>query len=153
MDETVPLMVDDENKSDSKIVPIKKVVVKKEVSKKITKEEESEKVENKINMGLLNQKIKENQTYEVREILNKNPNALSMVEESEKKLLYIGPNGWRVIDIIEGLRNKHLREKEVIAHLQAAKLPYKMYSYEEIQMLLKHKLPYKVINTMMNLSR
>ncbi len=100
------------------------------------------------NIGLLTQKIKEHKTREARNILNKHPQALGMVGESDEKLLYFGPAGWRVIDIVEGLRNGRLREKSVVAHIRKAKFPYKKFTYEEIQVLLKHKLPYRVINTM-----
>jgi LAS superfamily LD-carboxypeptidase LdcB len=131
-----------------------KIVVKKDPSKKANKvslvpEAEAE----TLNIDELNQKVKANKTREVREILNTNPKALDLVQESDNKLFYVGPNGWRVIDIIEGLRNKRLHEKEIIEHIKAAQLPYKKYSYEEIQVLLKQKIPFKVINTMMTVSK
>lgn len=131
-----------------------KIVVKKDTTKKSNKaatvtESEMETV----NIDELNQKVKANKTREVREILNANPKALDFVPESDNKLFYVGPNGWRVIDIIEGLRNKRLHEKEIIAHIKEANLPYKKYSYEEIQALLKQKIPFKVINTMMTVSK
>lgn len=105
------------------------------------------------NIGLLTQKIKKHKTREARDILNKYPQALGMVEESNEKLLYFGPAGWRVIDIVEGLRNGRLREKSVVTHIKKAKSPYKKFTYEEIQVLLKHKLPYRVINTMIVVTR
>ncbi|MBN2870354.1 MAG: hypothetical protein JXK04_05310 [Campylobacterales bacterium] len=104
-------------------------------------------------IDLLQKKIKEHKTREAREILNKHPQALGMVEESDEKLLYFGPAGWRVIDIVEGLRNGRLREKSVVTHIKKAKSPYKKFTYEEIQVLLKHKLPYRVINTMIVVTR
>lgn len=123
----------------------KKPIPKKELPKKV--EMTNADVEN------LKKKINENKTREVREILNENPQALEAIQSSNKKLLYIGPKGWRVIDIIEGLRNKKLKEKQVIAHIKGANIPYKVFTYGEIQILLEHKMPYKVINTMMNISR
>jgi hypothetical protein len=131
-----------------------KIIVKKDSSKKggkasLVSEAEIETV----SIDELNQKVKANKTREVREILNANPKVFELVQESDNKLFYVGPNGWRVIDIIEGLRNKRLHEKEIIAHIKEANLPYKKYSYEEIQVLLKQKIPFKVINTMMTVSK
>lgn len=131
-----------------------KIVVKKDLSKKggkasLVGDAESDTV----NIDELNQKVKANKTREVREILTTNPKALELVQESDNKLFYVGPNGWRVIDIIEGLRNKRLHEKEIIVHIKEANMPYKKYSYEEIQVLLKQKIPFKVINAMMTVSK
>ncbi len=145
-----------EKKVEAKKNPIVKIVVKKDTTKKpnkITLTTEADANKSEIVIKELSQKIKESKTREVREILNANPKAIDMVEESDKKLLYVGPSGWRVIDIIEGLRNGRLHQKEVVAHIKAAQLPYKKYSYEEIQLLLKQKLPFKVINTMMTVSK
>jgi hypothetical protein len=131
-----------------------KIVVKKDTTKKSNKAASvTESEMETVNIDELNQKVKANKTREVREILNANPKALDFVPESDNKLFYVGPNGWRVIDIIEGLRNKRLHEKEIIAHIKEANLPYKKYSYEEIQALLKQKIPFKVINTMMTVSK
>jgi len=145
-----------EKKVEPKKNPPAKTVGKKDATKKSNKtslnnETDTDKSESAIKE--LNQKVKESKTREVREILNANPKAIDMIEESEKKLLYVGPSGWRVIDIIEGLRNGRLREKEIVSHIKAAKLPYKNYSYDEIQALLKQKIPFKVINTMMTVSK
>lgn len=152
---SVPV-VPTEKKVESKKNPSVKTVVKKDTAKKSNKtslnnEADTDKSESDIKE--LNQKVKESKTREVRDILNANPKALDMVEESDNKLFYVGPNGWRVIDIIEGLRNKRLHEKEIITHIKEANLPYKKYSYEEIQVLLKQKIPFKVINTMMTVSK
>jgi hypothetical protein len=131
-----------------------KIVVKKDTTKKGNKAVSVTEPEMEtLNIDELNQKVKANKTREVREILNTNPKALDLVQESDNKLFYVGPNGWRVIDIIEGLRNKRLHEKEIVAHIKAAQLPYKKYSYDEIQLLLKLKVPFKVINTMMMVSK
>lgn len=145
-----------EKKVEAKKNPSAKSIGKKDATKKSNKislnnEADTDKSESDIKE--LNQKVKESKTREVREILNANPKAFDMVEESDNKLLYFGPSGWRVIDIIEGLRNGRLHEKEVVAHIKSAKLPYKKYSYEEIQLLLKQKIPFKVINAMMGVSR
>lgn len=151
--EPLPL-VQPERVSVPKKSPTNKIVVKKDPSKKANKVSPAPEAESEtLNIDELNQKVKANKTREVREILNTNPKAINMVDESDKKLLYVGPNGWRVIDIIEGLRNKRLHEKEIVAHIKAAQLPYKKYSYEEIQFLLKQKIPFKVINTMMTVSK
>jgi hypothetical protein len=138
---------------------VKKPIVNTKVTKKSTKSTMHEDItvnEADINATViedLDQKIHENKTREVREILKENPKAIEAVGNSSNKLLYIGPSGWRVIDIIEGFRNKKLDEKSVVAHIKEAKNPYKVYTYEEIQILLKNKVPYKVINAMMIVSR
>lgn len=142
-----------EKTAENKKSPSNKVASKKELSKKSNKTSLSSEAEIEINIDELNQKVKENKTREVREILHANPKAFDMIEESDNKLFYVGPSGWRVIDIIEGLRNKRLNQKEIIKHIQAAKSPYKMYTYHEIQVLLKNKIPFRVINTMMTVSK
>jgi hypothetical protein len=138
--------------------PVKKPIVNTKVAKKNTKSSVQEDTTNDADINAtvienLNQKIHENKTREVREILKENPKAIEAVGNSFNKLFYIGPSGWRVIDIIEGFRNKKLDEKIVVAHIKEAKIPYKVYTYEEIQILLKNKIPYKVVNAMMIVSR
>jgi len=142
-----------EKVSENKKNPSNKTTSKKDLSKKTDKTSVTTESEAEINIDELNQKVKEYKTREVREILNTNPKAFEMIKESDKKLYYVGPSGWRVIDIIEGLRNKRLHQKEIINHIKTAKLPYKMYTYHEIQVLLKNKIPFRVINTMMTVSK
>jgi hypothetical protein len=146
-----PLVV--EKVPENKKNPSNKTTSKKDLSKKTDKNSITTEPELEINIDELNQKVKTYKTREVREILNANPKAFEMIKESDNKLYYVGPSGWRVIDIIEGLRNKRLNQKEIINHIQAAKLPYKMFTYHEIQVLLKNKIPFRVINTMMTVSK
>ncbi|MDD2837356.1 MAG: hypothetical protein PHX59_00215 [Sulfuricurvum sp.] len=97
--------------------------------------------------------VKTNQTRSVRNLLDKNPDAIRFINIEDKKIFYIGPKDWRVIDLIEGFRNKKLAIKPVITHIKKQKIPYKKFTYDEIQLLAKHKLPLKVINAMMTVSQ
>lgn len=101
----------------------------------------------------LNRKVSMNQTAAVRKVLQTNPAAFESIRDEKKKLLYVGPSGWRVIDVIERLRNRKISQKGAIEHIKNAKQSYRVFTYEEIQFLLEHKLPYKVINTMMTISK
>ncbi|MDD2830251.1 MAG: hypothetical protein PHW18_11820 [Sulfuricurvum sp.] len=148
----IPVMIEKKDEID---IPKKQITKKQVPNKKVTKKDETNE-ESEVTTTVienLNQKMSENKTREVREILKENPKAIEAVGNSSNKLFYIGPSGWRVIDIIEGFRNKKLQEKLVVAHIKESKIPYKVYTYEEIQILLKNKIPYKVINAMMIVSR
>lgn len=118
----------------------KKTVVAKSPKEKFDSEE-------------LNRYVVRNQTAAVRKILDANPSAFDAIHDENKKLLYVGPAGWRVIDVIEKLRNKKINTNGAIAHIQSAKKPYKNFTYEEIKYLQEYKLPLKVIKAMIKASK
>ncbi len=70
-----------------------------------------------------------------------------------KKLKDIGPNEWTVNDIIKKVKYGKVPEKEVIEHILSVRLPYKKFNYDEIQIMLKCGLSYKIINSMIVVSK
>jgi hypothetical protein len=102
--------------------------------------------------AMLKQMISRYETRGIRAYLNENPQALALIEDPKQQLRYIGPNGWRVLDIIEKLRNERLGEKEIILHITKAALPYKKYSNDEIKTLVGYGISYKIINAMLSVT-
>ena len=100
----------------------------------------------------LNKMIKGHETKGIRNFLNEHPDAINLIKDSNQRLRYIGPSKWRVIDIADKIRLKEVSDEEVVKHIATAKLPYKKFTQEEIAMLTRYGLSYKIINTMMNVS-
>jgi hypothetical protein len=70
-----------------------------------------------------------------------------------KKLKDIGPSDWTVNDIIKKIKYGKIPEKDVVEHIMNAKAPYKKFNYDEIQIMLKCGLSYKIINSMIVVSK
>lgn len=102
--------------------------------------------------AMLKQMISRYETRGIRTYLNEHPQALALIDDPKQQLRYVGPNGWRVLDIIEKLRNERQSEKEIILHIINAALPYKKFSNEEIKMLVSYGLSYKIINAMLSVT-
>lgn len=102
--------------------------------------------------AMLKQMISRYETRGIRAYLNEHPQALALIDDPKQQLRYVGPNGWRVLDIIEKLRNERQSEKEIILHITNAALPYKKFSNEEIKMLVSYGLSYKIINAMLSVT-
>lgn len=96
--------------------------------------------------------IAKHETIGVRNFLNKYPEAIVLIGDSRQQLRYVGPSGWRIMDIAEGLARGVLKEEEVIAHIDAAALPYKRFSEDEIRIILHYGISNKIITSMMNAS-
>lgn len=102
--------------------------------------------------AMLKQMISRYETQGIRAYLKEHPDALALIEDPKQQLRYVGPNGWRVMDIIEKLRNERLSEKEIILHITKAALPYKKFSTEEIKTLVSYGISYKIIHAMMSVT-
>lgn len=102
--------------------------------------------------AMLKQMISRYETRGIRAYLNEHPHALALIDDPKQQLRYVGPNGWRVLDIIEKLRNERQSEKEIILHITNAALPYKKFSNEEIKTLVSYGISYKIIDAMINVT-
>jgi hypothetical protein len=105
--------------------------------------------------GEMREKLKKmisgHETKAIRTFLNENIHAIDLIEESQR-LRYIGPANWRVIDIVDKIKQDKLPEEKIIDHIAVAQLPYKKFTQEEISLLLRYGLSYKIINAMINVS-
>ncbi len=126
-----------------KIPKEKEMVVEKKISSSLSEDEMREKLKKMING---------HETKAIRNFLNDNPHAITLIEDNNQRLRYVGPPDWRVIDITEKMKRGGVSEKEILNHITVAKLPYKQFTHEEIAILVRYGLSYKIINTMMNVS-
>ena len=105
--------------------------------------------------GEMREKLKKmisgHETKAIRTFLNEIIHAIDLIEESQR-LRYIGPANWRVIDIVDKIKQDKLPEEKIIDHIAVAQLPYKKFTQEEISLLLRYGLSYKIINAMINVS-
>ncbi|MGA9047086.1 ankyrin repeat domain-containing protein [Sulfuricurvum sp.] len=102
--------------------------------------------------AMLKQMISRYETQGIRAYLNEHPHALALIDDPKQQLRYVGPKGWRVLDIIEKRKKEHLSEKEIILHITKAALPYKKFSNEEIKTLVSYGISYKIINAMIGVT-
>lgn len=65
----------------------------------------------------------------------------------------IGPHGWTVGDIIKKIKYQKMGDAEIVRHINTAKLPYKKFNYEEINILLGEGISYKILNAMIKISK
>ncbi len=89
------------------------------------------------------------ETRGIRNYLDQYPQAIGAIGDSKQRLRYLGPSGWRVIDIVENIDHKKMSEKSIIDHLQTNNIFYKKFTQEEITILLRYGFSHKLINTMM----
>jgi hypothetical protein len=129
--------------SSGKTTGEKEVSANQKATKSLSNSEMSEK---------LNKMIKGHETKGIRNFLNENPDAIDLIKDSNQRLRYVGPSNWRVIDIADKIRLKEVSEQDIIKHISTAKLPYKKFTQDEIILLTRYGLSYKIINTMMNVS-
>lgn len=148
--EAKPIIVQSNLKKD----PSKKIVDKtaKKVRAIVSNEIKNEEENLTVDTETLNNLVLSNQTRAVRTLLDQSPEAVHKIASKERKIYYLGPSGWRVIDLIEGFRNKELNEKAVIARIKSVKAPYKRFSYNEIRFLASQKIPLRVINAMIHVT-
>ena len=122
----------------NKSVIISKAVVKKVPSKVLVKE------------AVQAKEIKEKKTetiqFSVNETLSKSASSVVTLKE-------VGPKGWTVGDIAKKVKYQKLSEKVILKYILSVKAPYKKFSYDEIQTMIGWGLSYKIINTMMMVSK
>lgn len=113
-------------------------------SSKITKEEASIR---------LKKMIAGRETMGIRNFLNEFPHAIEYIEEPMQRIRYVGPSGWRVIDIIENMGRGKYKESDVVNHIMTAKLPYKQFSPDEIKMLTRYGITPSIIDAMVKVTK
>lgn len=131
-------------------VKIEPVVEVKEAAAVIAIEKASPKISDAQASATLKRLIAKHETIGVRNFLNEHPETIALISDSRQQLRYVGPSGWRIMDIAEGLARGVLKEEEVIAHIDTAALPYKPFSEDEIRIILHYGISNKIISSMMN---
>lgn len=128
-----------------KIEPV--VVVKEAMAEKA-----SPKISDAQASATLKRLIAKHETIGVRNFLNQHPEAISLISDARQQLRYVGPNGWRIMDIAEGVTRGVLKEKDVIEHIITSNLPYKKFSEDEIRIISHYGISNKIIDAMVNVT-
>ncbi len=133
-------------------VKIEPVVVVKEAAAVIAIEKVSPKISDAQASATLKRLIARHETIGVRNFLNEHPESISLITDPRQQLRYVGPNGWRIMDIAEGLTRGVLKEKDAIEHIIASNLPYKKFSEDEIRIISHYGISNKIIDAMVNVT-
>jgi hypothetical protein len=96
--------------------------------------------------------IHRHETRGIRSYLDKYPQAIALIKDLKQQFRYIGPSGWRVIDIVEKMEYEKMQDKTLIEHIKSNGLLYKKFTQEEIAILLRYGFSHKVINAMMQVN-
>lgn len=102
--------------------------------------------------AVLNRLMSKHETLAVRSFLNEHPEMISLISDPRQQLRYIGPAGWRVMDIAEALTRGVLKEKEIIDHIETSALPYKKFTEDEIRIISHYGISTKIINAMITVT-
>jgi hypothetical protein len=101
---------------------------------------------------VLERLMSKHETLAIRTFLNEHPETISLINDPRQQLRYIGPSGWRVMDIAEGLTRGVFKEKEIIEHIETAALPYKYFTEDEIRIVAHYGISVKIINSMISVT-
>lgn len=102
--------------------------------------------------AILQRLMSKHETLAVRAFLNEHPEAITLINEPRQQLRYVGPRGWRIMDIAEGITRGVLKEKEVIEHIQTAGLPYKHFTEDDIRIISHYGISIKIIKAMISVT-
>ena len=102
--------------------------------------------------AILNRLMSKHETLAVRNFLNEHPEMISLISDPRQQLRYVGPAGWRIMDIAEALSRGVLKEKEIIDHIEASSLPYKKFTEDEIRIISHYGISIKIINAMITVT-
>jgi len=102
--------------------------------------------------AILNRLMSKHETLAVRTFLNEHPEMITLISDPRQQLRYVGPAGWRIMDIAEALSRGVLKEKEIIDHIEASSLPYKKFTEDEIRIISHYGISIKIINTMITVT-
>lgn len=100
----------------------------------------------------LERMMSKHETLGIRNYLNQYPEMIKLITDSKQQLRYIGPNGWRIMDLAEGLTRGTLNEKEVIEHIESSALPYKQFTDDEKRIVVHYGISEKIINAMIRVT-
>lgn len=101
---------------------------------------------------VLKRLMSKHETLAVRTFLNEHPEAITLISDPRQHLRYVGPSGWRIMDIAEGLTRGVLKEKEIIEHIETASLPYKYFTEDEIRIISHYGISIKIIKAMISVT-
>lgn len=93
------------------------------------------------------------ETMGIRNFLNEFPYAIEYIEEPMQRIRYVGPSGWRIIDIIENMGRGRYKESDVVHHIMTAQLPYKQFTPDEFKMLSRYGLSPSIIDAMVKVTK
>lgn len=143
------------NKKEVKIpkpVKIEPAVVVKEVVNEPVIEKKPPAISDIEARATLERLMSKHETLAVRTFLNEHPEAINLISDPRQQLRYVGPAGWRIMNIAEGLTRGVLNEKEIVEHIQTSLLPYKHFTEDEIRIISHYGISMKIINTMMSVT-
>ena len=96
--------------------------------------------------------MSKHETLAVRTFLNEHPEAIAFIDDPRQQLRYIGPSGWRIMDIAEALTRGVLKENDIINHIKTSSLPYKKFTEDEIRIISHYGISIKIINEMISVT-
>lgn len=102
--------------------------------------------------AILNRLMSKHETLAIRSFLNEHPQAIALISDTRQQLRYVGPPGWRIMDIAEGISRGVLKEKEIIEHIETASMPYKNFTEDEIRIITHYGISIKIINAMISVT-
>lgn len=102
--------------------------------------------------AILKRLMSKHETLAVRSFLNEHPQMITLIADARQQLRYIGPSGWRIMDIVEQTSRGLLKEQEVIDHIETSALPYKKFSEDEIRIISHYGISNKIINAMISVT-
>jgi hypothetical protein len=103
--------------------------------------------------AVLKRLMSKHETLAIRTFLNEHPESITLISDPRQQLRYVGPSGWRIMDIAEGLTRGVLNEKEIIEHIETTSLPYKHFTEDELRIISHYGISIKIINTMISVTR
>ena len=148
---TVPV----ENKSVVIVKPLVEVipaVIVKPLVKAPVIEKKSPVISEIESSAILKRLMSKHETLAVRTFLNEHPEAIVLISDPRQQLRYVGPSGWRIMDIAEGLTRGALNEKEIIEHIESSSLQYKHFTEDEIRIISHYGISINIINAMISVS-
>ena len=99
----------------------------------------------------VNSYIKKNDLKGLKTYTEENPSAVYYIKDKTIRLMLTGPKGMKVGDIRKLIKDKR-SDYIIISLIKRVKSPYKEFTLEEIDLLLKMKLSDKIISAMMDVT-
>lgn len=130
--------------------PVKEIVPQEPKHQSIRIQEVSPIVIPKDAQEVLNGMIARRETKGIRNYLDNNPQAIVLITDPKQQLRYIGPSGWRVIDIVEKIQYGKIPEKTITDYISSNALIYKNFTQDEMKILSKYGLTSTMIASMMH---
>lgn len=93
------------------------------------------------------------ETMGIRSFLNQYPHTINLIDDPMQRIRYVGPSGFRVIDIIENMGRGKISDVQVINQIMTSNYPYKNFSADELKMLSRYGISNSIINAMVNVSK